>query len=79
MQEMQAAFEGSGYIVKVDGFCGVMADAAGGTQKNHCRGNFFGQDHRVMTGAAYHAVGCAAYLADCLLNLAAEEGIHRDG
>jgi hypothetical protein len=79
LEQVQSAFKRFSYVFHFDGFRGIVADSAGGSKKDHGGGNFVGEDHRVVAGAAGHAVRLAACAADGFLNLIDEERIHRYG
>jgi hypothetical protein len=73
---MESAIERFPDVVEMDGFGGIMTDAAGGSQKDHGGGSFFGEDHGVVAGAAGQTMRLAARAADSFLDLIDEVGIH---
>jgi hypothetical protein len=77
IEQVHAAFERLCDVFDLDRFRWVVADSAGGPQKNHCSGNFIGEDHGVVAGTTGHAVRLAACAADGFLNLIDEKRIHR--
>ncbi len=70
---MQTAFDCLGHIFNPDRFRRVVADSARSSQKDHGGRNFLGQDHRVMSGAADHAVRFASGLPDRLFDFIDEK------
>ena len=78
VEKMQAALDRLFDVLYGYCFRGIMADPAGSPQKNHPGRNFFRQNHRIVTRAAYHPMRLAPCLADCMFYLRNEERIHRD-
>src|SRR6202050_2235415 len=66
-------------VLKSNGFGGVVADAAGCPQEDHRGGNFFGEDHSIVTGATRHAMRFASGLADRIFDMVHKEWIHCNG
>src|ERR1700722_9542790 len=65
-------------VLKSNGFGGVVADSAGRPQEDHRGGNFFGEDHSIVTGATRHAMRLTSGPADRFFDLVDKEWIHRD-
>src|SRR5271156_264296 len=53
-QERQAGSQCILHILRTNGLVGMMADAAGTTQKDHRAGNPLRQNHGIVTGPAHH-------------------------
>ena len=56
---------------------GIVADPSGSSQKNHGGGNFFRQNHGIMSGAAHHAVRFTPGFSDRLFNFIDQKRAHR--
>jgi hypothetical protein len=76
---MQSAFKSFGYVFYLDRFRRIVANSAGRPQKNHGGGDFFGEDHGVVAGAAGQTMRLAARAADSFLGLLDEKRVHRYG
>jgi hypothetical protein len=79
IEQVRAAFERPCCVFDLNRFRWIVADSAGGPQKNHCGGNFCGEDHSVVASAACHAMRLAARAADSFLGLLDEKRVHRYG
>jgi hypothetical protein len=76
---MGAALDRHRNVVDQDRFRRIVADAAWCPDENNSGRDFFGQDHGIMTGAAYHAVRLASRLPDCFFYLSNEIEVHLHG
>src|SRR6266851_5459211 len=79
IEKMQSALDCLLYVGNRDRFRGIVTDAAGSTQKDHCARDSFRHDHGIMTSAAHHPMRLASCLEDCLFYFIAEKRIHCDG
>src|SRR5712691_12108010 len=75
---MMSAFECFHDVLALHRFCGIVTNAAGRSQKNHCGRNFLRKDHGVMSGAARHPVRLTTSFPDGLFDLPDEKTVHRD-
>src|SRR5258705_11947238 len=61
---MPSAIESPRDVVEMHRFRRIVADAPRRSQKNHRRGNFFREDHGIMSRARRHAM----VISICVLN-----------
>jgi hypothetical protein len=76
---MMPALERLRDIIEMHGFRRIVADAPWRSQKNHCRWDFFSEDHSIMSCAARHAMWLASCFMSGMLNLFRQEWIHGHG
>src|SRR5258706_4926130 len=76
---MQSALDRFRHIADFYFFVWRMADSSRRSQKNHRGRNFFGQDHRIVPGAAHDRKRFASRSFNCFSSLTDEEWIHGRG
>ena len=79
MEQMQAAFNRFGHILKSDRFSRIVADSARSSEEDHRGRNFLRQDHCIMTGSAHHVMRLAAGFLDPSLIREIEQAIRKAG
>src|SRR5215470_9601013 len=77
-EKVNAAVDRARDIFGEDGLRGIMADAPWRAEENHGRWDVFGENHRVMAGAAGHAMQEAACRTHGGLDLRDEKRVHGD-
>jgi len=76
---MPSAIESLRDVVEMHRLRRIVADAPGRSQENHRCGNFFREDHGIMSCAAGHAMGLATGFLNGMLDLLRQKRIHRHG
>ena len=76
IEQFEPAFKTLGDVACLDRLRRVVAYSSRSSQKDHCHGNFLGQDHGVVAGAADHAVRLASSLSHGFFDLVDKKRVH---